>query len=532
MLSELPQEINLADVLLSAHTNDHSIVYFYQNRPLTRKEIRLAAYRYAALFSKQGVSEGDRVVLFLYDTPLFIFSFLALILIGAIPVPVNPKLSAQSALHILTDSRAKFVVAESDQAAKLAESFDASPYLSDGCVFIQDIYTAFSSTTASFSVPTYLLSLVPNFTQPHHFQSCKKAHNSIAFWQYSSGTTGLPKAVQHNQVGMLKNGELFAKGILNISDQDKIYSVPKMFFGYGLGNTLFFPLLTGAQALIDHQWPTLETVENNIKNFNPSIFFAVPSMFNMLLKNAPKECASIKICFSAGATLPETTYTRWKETFNKPILDGIGATEVGHVFLTNSPEDHAPGCTGKPVSGYEIKLINDFGEEAQLEEKGVLFVKGPSVSPGYWEKSKLNQEKFKDGWYRTGDVFIKTHTGHYSYRGREDDLFKVNGRWVIPSEIESFVHEKFPQIKEAVVVKRESEDGTLDPVLFVWSEANEAEKETLSNELIRLIADHFESYKVPKECFVVSELPRNDNGKLMRTHLEEAAQKKESVTLI
>jgi benzoate-CoA ligase family protein len=458
------------------------------------------------------------------DTPAFAAAFLACMAIGAIPVPLNPKTSPDSLRYIMTDSRARFAVIEQDAIDTQAPTLRESPFIEKNGIFVQDHYHHTMPGNSGLN----RLHIPDNNTVAPTTTYCVKKAQSVAFWQYSSGTTGLPKAITHTQVGMLESTEMFAKRTLGITSNDKIYSLPKMFFGYGLGNTFFFPLVLGAPSLIDSVWPTPKRVVENIKTYRPTVFFGAPAMYSAILDESlgikDEDLSSIRLCFSAGSPLPEQLYIRWKERFGIPILDGIGATEAGHVFLSNTFETSRAGSTGYPVEGYEVLLVTEDGEEAKPGEQGVLMVKGPSLSSGYWENPALNQKKFKDGWYRTGDVFVRNKAGDYSCKGREDDLFKVNGRWVVPVEVESAVQRNFIKVKEAVLVGRENSQGLTEPVLFVCTDLDKSEENELSESILNYLSNAVESHKRPRDCIVLKELPRNDNGKLLRSQLSTSSR--------
>lgn len=522
-------DFNLAEHLLNSISHDNAVVFHYEGQDIVRKELVSLVTTMCYHMQEIGVTESDRVLLLLHDSPAFIATFLACVYLGAIPVPLNPRTSQNGLRHVTHDSRARFAVIEVDAVETLVPVLCESPYLQKDGIVLQDYYHDDGLQINAVLRDAHLHSLnrwLMHGTGRAPEKPCVKKPQSIAFWQYSSGTTGLPKAVQHTQIGMLDNTELFAKNTLRIGPCDKLYSIPKMFFGYGLGNSFFFPILCKSQALIDSKWPTPERVISNIRKYKPTVFFGVPAIYSLLLDEkwglTQDDISSVRLWFSAGTPLPEQLFERWNKRFGSVILDGIGATEAGHVFLTNSMMNYEPGSTGYPVQGYGIRLINDKGEEAGDGEQGVLMVKGPSISPGYWENPILNQQKFKDGWYRTGDVFVREAAGNYRCSGREDDLFKVKGRWVIPFEIETMVHRQFPVVKEAVMIGRTDSDGMTVPVLFVSTHASVSDK--LTTDIVEFLKSKIDSYKLPQACFAISEFPRNDNGKLLRSKLIEMSQ--------
>jgi len=521
----IQSEFNLAEHLLEVGHGPEAVVFTYETVAFSQAELTQKVKGAAAHLQQAGASESDRILLLMLDSPVFIITFLASMAIGAIPVPLNPKVSAEVLAHIMRDSRARYAVIEADNLDRHGTVLRESPYIQEQGLFVQEQYhhTVRLSDADLAAHAAQRLPQAPERTSDAFAGYCLKKPRSIAFWQYSSGTTGQPKAIEHSQIGMLENCELFARRTIGIHADDRIYSIPKMFFGYGLGNSFFFPMTLGGQSLIDSHWPTPTRVLDNLRRYRPTVFFGVPAMYNALLDESmgvtDADLASVRLFFSAGSPLPEQIYERWQRRFGRPILDGIGATEVGHVFLTNTPHNSRPGSTGIPVEAYQVRLVTEQGHEAATGEQGVLMVKGPSVCCGYWENPDLNNDKFRDGWYRTGDVFVRDEYGHYSCKGREDDLFKVNGRWVVPVEVESEVQRHFPEVKEAVLVGREGSAGMTEPVLFVSAAVEEHAHDALKVAILERLAASVESHKRPRACFILDEFPRNDNGKLMRAHL-------------
>ena len=527
----MPAEFNLSEYLLNETGEKDKQLLYFNGGSLSKLEVEQKVKVMAASFLKKGMSKDERVLLLLNDSPEFISCFLAVMALGAIPVPLSPKLKSHNIDHILSDSGAKYIIMEVDNDCVNNDlSIENINQIASGFVLINDMREIEVDKYVGFDIREDVpISGLSNFLNDfdnsvESFQYANKQASDIAFWQYSSGTTGLPKAVQHNQVGMLYNTECFCKETLGIGSEDKIYSVPKMFFGYGLGNSLFFPFITNASVFIDSEWPNPQRITENLKFFQPTVFFGVPAVYNMLLKSDFPDFSDIRICFSAGATLPGSIYKKWMDKYEKPILDGIGATEVGHVFITNSLGRNKENCTGYLVQEYDAKILDQNEREVPVGEQGTLWVKGPSVSPGYWGRSELNTTKFKDGWYRTGDVFVKNYDESFFYCGREDDVFKVNGRWVVPSEIENLVNEAFLEIAESALVGRELDDSVVEPVLFIAHKINEMEKDALLKEIREYLKQTVESFKMPKDIIILDEFPRNSNGKLLKYKLKEISE--------
>lgn len=359
-------------------------------------------------------------------------------------------------------------------------------------------------------------------TENTHIEWHEFSENDAAFWQYTSGTTGLPKAVQHGTLTMLENFSRYCQSTLGVSSDAVFLSAAKMYFGYGAGASIFFPLLANATAIVEPTMPVSDLLAIQlISKHKPTHFFAAAPMYAALLKHESRLNRQIfgKITYiSAGSNLPAGIYNSWLETINQPILDGIGATEVGHIFLSNSPSRHTANVTGFPISGYEYKLVDDQGHPC--ETKGRLLVKTNHPNLGYWKNAIATEKKFNNGWYDTGDLFYKSGNS-YTYRGRADDLFKSNGIWVEPLAIESKLLGKFSDIIECALVPKKDKSSLTYPHLYIVSKENSC-KETLLTNLQDRLLDLFDKHSAPKKISFIPALPRNDNGKVSRQQLISA----------
>lgn len=472
------------------------------------------------------VKPNERVLILLYDSPAFHICFLAILSIGAIPVPINPHLKADSFLHILTDSEANAVIVESNLAENISAIICQQAAIKP-VVFFQDLYTTHEEPLPLIDNNILSLRKLSNLNQNiADFQFINKTESDIAFWQYTSGTTGKPKAVMHSGKGMLASYRLFAEQTLELNANDKYYSAAKMFFGYGLGNSFFFPLLGKASTLLENRWTDVNIVIKNLNSFKPTVFFAMPAIYAQLIKQMdkiePEVFDKLKVCFSAGSPLPRAIFEQWQQYTDLDIYDGIGATEVGHVFLCNSKQRVKAGSTGKPIDGYEIKLLDKNNKEVGHNAIGVLFVKGPSLSKGYWKKPEITQTKFVGDWYRTGDLFSRDSENHFYYHGREDDLFKVKGRWVEPFEVEGLLLKHFKHIiSEIKLVGIENQEGLIEANLFVICTKDIIDKDQLSEDILSLLKSNLESYKLPTQIHYVSAFLRNENGKVVNELLRQ-----------
>ncbi|MFD2786728.1 AMP-binding protein [Hymenobacter rubripertinctus] len=513
---------NLAEVLLYQPALENSrLAIVWQGQHLSRQWLQQRVLNVASNLASLKVTPDDRVLLLMHDSPYLIVSFLAMLAIGAIPVLLNPKISPENLRHLLLDSRARVVIVDDQEADRLTDVIERSSYVNLHITHgAADHWQVYNYKLRRFPLEWFL----QDDALAYGFEFYPKKPTSIAFWQYTSGTTGPPKAVQHSQEVMLSSIRHFAQGVLQLGPDDRIYSVAKMFFGYGLGNSLFFPLATGAVVWLDAGWPTVQRIDADIQEFRPTVLFGVPKVYS-LLSQYPEMLAlpawqQVRVFFSAGSYLTAELNQKWYALTGKYITDGIGTTEMGHVYLSNRPDAVTPGQTGLPVPGYEVKLVPAGPVPLAADVcRGELWVK-PSFTPGtYWENEPTNQCKFQEGWYKTGDVFSRAEDGSYRYLGRNDDLFKINGRWVMPGEVEDLVIHHF-EVEECALVGISGADGNTEAALFYSS------KETIIGleHLMQHLRPQLEGYKMPKHSFRLQEFPRNDNGKLLRAELVKLAE--------
>jgi anthranilate-CoA ligase len=478
---------------------------------LKRGEFELLVRRLASQFSN-FIGPGERVVMSLNDSAVLSASFLACVSIGAIPTIVNPRLNAKQIEYICKDCDAKVLIAENARVGDFVHSTQIAKLV--------------SRQKTNYDIPkildldSMLVEGDPNWDYFH-----KTNPESPCYLQYTSGSTGQFKGVVHSVKNTIWFCHLFADTHLNIRDGDLIYSVPKMFFGYGMGNSLFFPLYTGAAAVLDEEWPSPQRVIANFQMYSPTIFFSVPSMYQMLHEHAEVFTNKIRIAFSAGSPLPTAEFEFWRDK-GIEICDGIGSTEVGHVYLANTPGEARANRTGKPLTGYMCKLLEECGAEVNVPgQMGVLLVKGPGVSNGYWNLSDKTEQRFNDGWYRTGDLFTMDQDGFFEYQGREDDKFKVKGRWVVPVFIEKLISERFSFLREAVLVPSTREHDGIRPTLFLsLLPGKSVDTGSLEQQIQSYLSDRLDSYSCPHKVIWLDAMPRNANGKLDRNSLVSLAQ--------
>lgn len=468
----------------------------------------------SALHDTLGVRPGERVVLLLLDTPEFAAAFFGAIKIGAVPIPTNTLWKPADYLHVLRDSGAGVAIVSEALLPQLeAIAREDVPALRHvvvaGRLPLPAHYRSFAALLAT-GAPVL-------DAHPTH-------RDAPAFWLYSSGSTGPPKGCVHLHHDMVVCSELFAKGVLGITEQDRCFSVAKLFFAYGLGNALYFPLAVGATSILMPGLPAPARVYETIERHRPTLFFSVPTGYGMLLAHAGDfDLSSVRLAVSAGEALPPSLYERFKQRFGIDILDGIGSTEVLQMFISNRPGAVRPGSSGLIVPGYDAAILDDDRQPVAAGEIGNLWISGDSTCAAYWNQPEKTRETIDGDWIRTGDRYTQDADGYYWYCGRSDDMLKVGGLWVSPIEVENalIAHEA---VQECGVAGREDRDALVKPAAFVVLRAGFEPTAALAAELQQFVRAQLAEYKRPRWVEFVAELPRTATGKLQRFKLRERAR--------
>jgi len=355
----------------------------------------------------------------------------------------------------------------------------------------------------------------------NEFTAAPTRPDDACFWLYSSGSTGTPKGVVHVETSMIKTAELYAQPILGIQENDLVFSAAKLFFAYGLGNALSFPLSVGATTILLSERPTPQAVCRILKEYQPTIFYGVPTLYSALLASGelPKrEESKLRRCTSAGEALPADVGRRWSEHFGVDILDGLGSTEMLHIFLSNRPKDNRYGTSGKPVPGYDIRLLSEDGNPVAKGEIGELQVAGPTSAAYYWNNRDKSRNTFLGRWTKSGDKYTESADGYFTYGGRDDDMLKVSGIWVSPFEVESALA-SHAAVLEAAVVGQADENGLTKPKAYVVLRPNVPQTAELGAALQQHVKAHLAPYKYPRWIEFVAELPKTATGKIQRFKL-------------
>ena len=514
----IPRELNAAHWFVDRHVEEGragQLAIICEGRRLTYGDVYAGANRSGNMLRRLGVTMEQRVVLLLPDGPEFVWSFWGALKIGAVPVPTNTLLKPRDYEYILRDSRARVAIASEPQVGAVEEVRARARDLTHVVVVGRPAagQLAFAELVGAESPE-----LAPALT----------TKDDVAFWQYTSGTTGTPKAAVHLHHDMLVCCEAFGRHVLEIGPQDRTFSVAKLFFAYGLGNALYFPFHVGASTVLYPGRPEPTKVFEVIARDRPTLFYAVPTAYAAMLQVPDAERAydvtSVRLCSSAGEPLPKAIYERWLEKFGLEILDGIGSTEMCHTFIANRRGKVRPGSSGTVVPGYEAKLVDDAGREVAVGEVGNLMVKGDSACSCYWNQHERTKQTIEGEWVRTGDKYHRDADGYFWYAGRTDDMIKAGGMWVSPAEVEGALAEH-PAVVEAGVVGAEDKDGLVKPLAFVVLARGHAESPALEAELKAFVKQRLAPYKYPRWIVFAAELPKTATGKIQRFKLRDIAKR-------
>ncbi|MBI4488396.1 MAG: benzoate-CoA ligase family protein [Deltaproteobacteria bacterium] len=509
MKVDLPDIYNAATTFVDeniAQGRAHKTAIYYLDRRFTYQEVFEWVNRTGNALRDLGVEVEQRVLLVLPDCPEFAFSFFGAIKIGAVPIPTNPWMKAKDYEYLLQDSRARVLIAHESTLPELEPIWNRARFLRSILVVGKPKGRAFSYE-----------SLVSKASSKLEAEPTSK--DDVVMWNYTSGSTGTPKGAVHLQHDMITITELFVKPILGMREEDLCFSASKLFFSYGLGNSLYFPFRFGASTVLWPERPEPEKVLQVIERYRPTFFFSVPTLYARLLRVEKKyDLSSLRICLSSGEPLPPALFYQWKEKFGIELLDVVGSTEATHDFLANRPGRVKPGSSGEVTPAFEAKIVDEQGQEVPLGEVGNLLVKGDANSPYYWNKHEQTKKTMLGEWLKTGDTYYRDEEGYYWYCGRSDDMLKVGGMWVSPIEIENTLLEH-PSVLEAAVTGHADQDGLTKPKAYVVLKGEYQPSEKLKEELQSLVKNRLAPYKYPRWIEFAQDLPKTVTGKIQRFKL-------------
>ena len=507
-----PHHYNAAQDLLARNLvagRRENIAYIDDAGRYTYNELAERANRVANALTMLRVVAEQRVLLCLHDSIDFPAVFLGAIKAGIVPVCVNTLLTTQDYDFMLRDSRAQVLLVSEALLPVFA------PLLGKTLPDLKHVIVS-----GKQSHDHMLLSDLPSRAEGE-CEPAPTTRDDMCFWLYSSGSTGKPKGTVHAHSSLIQTAELYGKPILGIGENDVVFSAAKLFFAYGLGNGLSFPLSVGATTILMAERPTPASVFARLKQHQPTIFYGVPTLYAAMLASPDlpaRSELSLRLCASAGEALPKELGERWNKHFSVEILDGIGSTEMLHVFLSNRRGAVRYGTTGVPVPGYEVRVVDDHGQPVKHGEVGDLHVKGPTRAILYWNNRERTHQTFAGEWTKSGDKYLQDADGYYVYCGRSDDMLKVRGQYVSPVEVESALI-THSAVLEAAVVGHEDEERLTKPKAFVVLKDGQSTSETLADELKRHVKDKLAPFKYPRWIEFVAELPKTATGKIQRFKL-------------
>lgn len=520
---EIPDRYNAAtdflDSNLEAGRGGKVAIRTAAGAQVTYSEVAASANRWGNAIRELGVEIENRVLMAMLDTPEFAATFWGTIRTGAVPIPVNTNLSAKDYEYLLNDSRAKMAVVSQPLADQFREARGRLKWL-------KHLVVVGEAGPHELSYAELL-----SGARSAELTPADTTKDDMGFWLYSSGTTGFPKGAVHLQHDMRVCTELYAKPILGIDERDVTFSVAKLYFAYGLGNALYFPFAVGATTVLLPGPPAPATVLDVIKHQRPTIYYAVPTSYANLLAADPEiwaqaDFSSVRICVSAGEPLAGSILERWGSRTRTDILDGIGSTEVCHIFVSNRIGDIRPDSTGRVVDGYDVKVVDELGAEVPDGEVGTLMVKGDSTCAFYWNQHERSKQTILGEWISTGDKYIRSPDGYLSYQGRADDMMKVSGIWVSPTEVEACIN-AHEAVLECAVVGIINEERLIIPEAYVVLRPGQDASVELEVELREHVRSRLAHFKCPHDFHFVESLPKTATGKIQRFKLRDSAARSE-----
>ena len=515
---DIPRDYNAAHDLIErnlAAGRGAKIAYIDDAGSYTYGDLAERVNRCANALTGLGLRPEERVLVCLLDTIDFPAVFLGAIKAGIVPIAANTLLTTADYDYMLRDSRARALIVSAPLLPAFAPILGSHPQLA------RVIVSGGAAGTGGGHLS--LANLMA--AAPTSFAAIATTCDDTCFWLYSSGSTGSPKGTVHLHSSLVLTAELYAKPILGIREDDVVFSAAKLFFAYGLGNALTFPLAVGATAVLMAERPTPAAVFTRLITHRPTIFYGVPTLYAALLANPdlPRRAElALRRCASAGEALPAEIGRRWTEHFGVEILDGLGSTEMLHIFLSNRPGAVRYGTSGMPVPGYELRILGDDGEPVAAGQVGELQINGPTAAMGYWNNRDKTRDTFRGTWTRSGDKYAIDADGYYVYSGRSDDMLKVSGIYVSPIEVEAALI-SHPAVLEAAVIGRADDEELVKPMAYVVLKGGRQGTAALADELRQHVKERLAPYKYPRWIEFIDELPKTATGKIQRFKLRAKA---------
>ncbi len=512
-----PERLNAAEVLVDAHLAQgraEKTAILSGERAISYRQLAEAVNRFGHALLELGVRMEERVAFVLPDSPEWAYVFFGTIKMGGVAIPLNTLLTSKDYEYLLNDCRARVLVLHASLMDRIGPIRDRLRHL-DHVIVVG-------------GPPAWELGFDALMERAHPClePADDTVRDDVAFWLYSSGTTGVPKGAIHLQHDMLVAADAYARDTIDLRTSDVSFSVARLFFAYGLGNGLYFPLRTGGTTVLMPERPVPENVFAAIDRYQPTVFYSVPTSYAALLhtaeKTGRKDLGRVRMCVSAGETLPRHVFLRWRERFGVDILDGIGSTEILHIFISNRPGQTKPGSTGQIVPGFEARIIDEAGVDLPAGHVGTLLIKGDSIAAGYWNQHETTQRTFRGEWIDTHDKFMVDHEGYFWYAGRADDMLKVSGQAVWPAEVEG-VLQGHAAVLESCVIGAADDEGLLKVAAYVVLKDGRQPSSELAHEIEEFVKANTSPHKYPGAVIFVDTLPKTANGKIKRYEMRHQA---------
>jgi len=512
----VPDIYNLADEFVDRHLREgraEKTAVIADGKAWTYREVAEKVNQVGNRLLETGIEPGDRVMLVLPDCPEFVAGYFGSMKIGAVAVPTNTALRSEDYKQLLSESQARVLLADSSVQAEIVPALDGQPHLRHVVFCGAPVH----AVTQVYQWDSWLAS------SSGFLNAARTRKTDVAFWLWTSGSTGSPKAAIHVHQDWEHCCVGYAREILGISGTDITFSSSKLFHAYGLGNALMFPFHAGATTILCPLRPRAEAIFKIVQTHRPTLFFSVPTLYGALLQEAARaayDFSSVRLAISAAEPLPAEMFRRLKERFDLEVLDGIGSTEMLHIYVSSRPGQARPGSTGQIVPGYEARIVDSEGSDVPPGMIGDLLVKGRSMARTYWNRPDLTSDRMRGEWFFTGDKFRRDEHGYFGYAGRADEMFRVSGQWVSPYEIENALLEH-PCVLEAAVVAYQEENELLTPKAFVVLKDGFSGGSQRAQELQEFVKQRIAPYKYPRRVQFFTELPKSAAGKILRFKLRQ-----------